>query len=43
MQNIVEVSSINGDKKMKGNKEVLDGLNDIFMAELTGINIYYIH
>ena len=28
---------------MKGNKEVLDGLNDILMAELTGINIYYIH
>ena len=31
------------EKKMKGNKEVLDALNDILMAELTGINIYYIH
>ena len=29
--------------KMQGNKEVIDGLNECLMAELTGINIYYIH
>ena len=28
---------------MKGDKSVLNALNDILMAELTGINIYYIH
>jgi bacterioferritin len=28
---------------MQGNKEVLDALNECLMAELTGINIYYIH
>ena len=28
---------------MEGDKEVLDALNEILMAELTGINIYYIH
>jgi len=28
---------------MKGNSQVIDALNDILMAELTSINIYYIH
>ena len=28
---------------MKGDKQVIDGLNECLMAELTGINIYYIH
>ena len=28
---------------MKGDKQVIDALNECFMAELTGINIYYIH
>ena len=28
---------------MQGDKDVLDALNEILMAELTGINIYYIH
>ena len=28
---------------MKGEKQVIDALNDILMAELTAINIYYIH
>lgn len=28
---------------MQGNKEVIDALNDVLMAELTAINIYYIH
>ena len=28
---------------MKGDKQVIDALNECLMAELTGINIYYIH
>jgi bacterioferritin len=28
---------------MQGDKDVLDALNEILMAELTAINIYYIH
>ena len=28
---------------MKGNSQVIDALNDVLMAELTSINIYYIH
>lgn len=28
---------------MKGNAQVIDALNDVLMAELTSINIYYIH
>ena len=28
---------------MKGDKKIIDALNDCLMAELTGINIYYIH
>ena len=28
---------------MKGNKQIIDALNDVLMAELTAINIYYIH
>ena len=28
---------------MQGDKQVIDALNDILMAELTAINIYYIH
>ena len=28
---------------MQGDQDVLDALNEILMAELTGINIYYIH
>ena len=28
---------------MKGGKAVLNALNDVLMAELTSINIYYIH
>ena len=28
---------------MKGNKQIIDALNDVLMAELTSINIYYIH
>ena len=28
---------------MQGDKSVIDALNDVLMAELTAINIYYIH
>ena len=28
---------------MKGDKQIIDALNDCLMAELTGIKIYYIH
>ena len=28
---------------MKGDSQVIDALNDVLMAELTAINIYYIH
>ena len=28
---------------MKGDKKIIDALNDVLMAELTAINIYYIH
>ena len=28
---------------MKGDTQVIDALNDVLMAELTAINIYYIH
>ncbi len=28
---------------MKGNSQIIDALNDVLMAELTSINIYYIH
>lgn len=28
---------------MKANKQIIDALNDVLMAELTAINIYYIH
>lgn len=28
---------------MKGDSEIIDALNDVLMAELTAINIYYIH
>ena len=28
---------------MQGDQDVLDALNEMLMAELTGINIYYIH
>ena len=28
---------------MKGEKQVIEGLNEVLMAELTAINMYYIH
>ncbi|MBT7476771.1 MAG: bacterioferritin, partial [Nitrospina sp.] len=28
---------------MKGDKAVINALNDVLMAELTAVNIYYIH
>lgn len=31
------------DKPMKGDKKIIDALNDVLTAELTAINIYYIH